>query len=110
MSRKSLGRSFTEREIVTILYDCVDVLSSLQQRSISHGDIRPESVFLYKMPTREFNITKLCDRISNEDPKRAQVQHLFNHRPLYMAPELFYNLNTGNVNIITNPFKADAFS
>lgn len=27
-----------------------------------------------------------------------------------MSPELFYNLNTGNVNIIINPFKADAFS
>lgn len=110
MARKSLGRSFTEREIVTILYDLIDVLSSLQQRSISHGDIRPESVFLYKLPTREHVVTKLCDRISNEDPKRAQVQHLFNHRALYMAPELFYNQNTGNVNIVVNPFKADAFS
>ena len=110
MARKSLGRSFTERELVTILYDLVDVLSSLQQRSISHGDIRPESVFQHKMPTRDFVVTKLCDRISNEDPKKAQIQHLFNHRPQYMSPELFYNLNTGNVNIIINPFKADAFS
>ena len=49
--------------MVGFLYDILDVMATLQQNKIRHGDIRPELLYFDEVEGK--TITKVCDRLSD---------------------------------------------
>lgn len=106
--RRSQKKDFVDEEISILQYEQIGVLAYQQSADISHGDLRPETIFLDT--NQKIIISKLCDRISNESSVQAQMHHLLDGDDIYIAPEVFINLNLGQTNFSYNHFKADAYS
>lgn len=100
---------FSERELVGFLYDTLDVLSFLQGRNFTHGDIRPELLFFEEENGK--TITKLGDRLSEHSTsEECQLNHVVSGSSIYMSPEMYANLTRGKTKFNHNQFKSDAFS
>ena len=110
LSRQKRREYYTEKELMTILYSLINTFAELQKKNISHRDIKPQNILLFKD-----NKYKLADfgeaKELYKDLAPTNKQTL-RGTELYMAPTLFQALQSKKIikYINHNPYKSDVFS
>lgn len=80
---------FRPDELRSILIDTLEVVNFLKQNKMVHGDIRPEYIILHG----DSPVYKLADRLGDPSPPtRVQSRNIRKGKPLYISPQLFYNM------------------
>ena len=99
---------YQESELNQILKQIINVLSFLQKQNISHRDIKPQNILVFKN-----NIYKVADFGEAKQLENMTMNLACNSlrgTELYMSPLLFNGLRTGQVDIRHNVFKSDVYS
>ena len=99
---------YTEKELIHIIKQLTQVLSFLQKSNISHRDIKPQNILVFKN-----NIYKIADFGEAKKIENMTINLISNSlrgTELYMSPLLFNGLRTGQVDIKHNAFKSDVYS
>jgi hypothetical protein len=99
---------YTESELINIIKQLTSVLAFLQRKNISHRDIKPQNILVFKN-----NIYKIADfgeAKQIENISKSLVVNSLRGTELYMSPLLFNGLRTGQVDIKHNMFKSDVYS
>ena len=99
---------YTENELINIIKQLTSVLAFLQKKNISHRDIKPQNILVFKnkiYKIADFGEAKQIDNIS-----KSIVVNSLRGTELYMSPLLFNGLRTGQVDIKHNVFKSDVYS
>ena len=99
---------YKEEELIHILKQLINVLSFLQKQNISHRDIKPQNILVFKN-----NIYKVADFGEAKQIENMTINLACNSlrgTELYMSPLLFNGLRTGQVDIRHNVFKSDVYS
>ena len=110
LSRQKTKRYYSENELMTLLSSLINTFAELQKKNISHRDIKPQNILLFKN-----NIYKLADfgeaKELYKDLAPTNKQTL-RGTELYMAPALFHALQSKKTikYINHNPYKSDVFS
>ena len=110
LKRQKTRKYYTEKELMTILSSLINTFADLQRQNISHRDIKPQNILIFKD-----NKYKLADfgeaKELYKDIAPTNKQTL-RGTELYMAPALFYALRSKKVikYINHNPYKSDVFS
>ena len=106
-NRLKLNSFYKEQDLINLLKQIVLSLSFLQEKGISHRDIKPQNVLIFAN-----NSYKIADFGEAKEVKQANKQmETLRGTELYMSPILFTTLrNSQNNNVIHNAFKSDVFS
>ena len=99
---------YTEKELIHIIKQLTQVLSFLQKSNISHRDIKPQNILVFKN-----NVYKIADFGEAKQIENMTINLICNSlrgTELYMSPLLFNGLRTGQVDIRHNVFKSDVYS
>ena len=99
---------YTEKELIHIIKQLTQVLSFLQKSNISHRDIKPQNILVFKN-----NIYKIADFGEAKKIENMTINLISNSlrgTELYMSPLLFNGLRTGQVDIKHNAYKSDVYS
>ena len=96
---------YTENELFDIISQLVKSLTIMQKNNVTHRDIKPHNILLFK------ENYKLCDFgeakiISGNGQSFLPI----GGSELYMSPILFEALNSHKRDIIHNTYKSDVFS
>ena len=116
-------RYYSENELMEILISLVSTFSYLQEKGISHRDVKPQNIlFFQKKGEKDKDLYKITDfgeakiknvknlLIKNNFEKNTSKQTV-RGTELYMSPLLFNALrNTGEIDIQYNPYKSDVYS
>jgi len=107
-SRLNLKNYYTEKELIDILKQIVSSLVFLQKNNISHRDIKPQNILIFKN-----NVFKMADfgeakKLSMMDTNK-QLNTL-RGTELYMSPLLFNAMRTNQSDIKHNSYKSDVYS
>ena len=111
LSRHNINNYYTEKELMEIISSLITTFSQLQKERISHRDIKPQNILIFK----ESNTYKLADfgeaKELLKDDKPIERQTL-RGTELYMSPILFYALRSSQMikYVKHNPYKSDLFS
>ena len=113
LERQKQKQYYTEKELIDILYVLVSTLEKLQKENISHRDIKPQNILVFKNNKNYYY--KLADfgeakeLLSGNKPTEKQT---LRGTELYMSPLLFYGLRSRKIKkyIKHNPYKSDVFS
>ena len=113
LERQKKNQYYTEEELMDILYVLTCTLEKLQKENISHRDIKPQNILVFK--TNNSQCYKLADfgeakeLLSGNKPTEKQT---LRGTELYMSPLLFYGLRSRKIKkyIKHNPYKSDVFS
>ena len=99
---------YTENELINILSQMVSGLSFLQTQGVSHRDIKPQNVLIFK--NRVYKIADFGE--AKQITKSGQNRQINTLRgtELYMSPLLFNGLKTNQLDIKHNLFKSDVYS
>ena len=108
--RQKTKKYYTEKELMSILSSLITTFANLQKQNVSHRDIKPQNILLFKD-----NKYKLADfgeakeLFKDITPTNKQT---LRGTELYMAPILFQALRSKKVikYINHNPYKSDVFS
>jgi serine/threonine protein kinase len=107
-ARQLQKKFYSEKELFNILGQLTDALAFLQMKNISHRDIKPQNVLLFKEgifkiadfgEAKKISIIETCKQLST-----------LRGTELYMSPLLFNGLRIGQNDIKHNSFKSDVFS
>lgn len=104
-NRIALNKPYKEKEIINILCQLTSAFSFLQKQGISHRDIKPQNILLFKG-----GIFKIADFGEAKVAQNKNGQHTVRGSELYMSPSLFKGLSQKIKKISHNPFKSDVFS
>jgi hypothetical protein len=107
-SRQSQKNHYSEEELKNVFKQIVTALAFLQNKNISHRDVKPQNILIFKD-----NLFKICDfgeakQISMLETNK-QLSTL-RGTELYMSPLLFNALRTNQNDIKHNSFKSDVYS
>ena len=113
LERQKRNQYYTENELMNILNVLVKSLEKLQKENISHRDIKPQNILVFKNNNNQ--CYKLADfgeakeLLSGNKPTEKQT---LRGTELYMSPLLFYGLRSRKIKkyIKHNPYKSDVFS
>ena len=113
LERGATNNYYSEYELMSILYSMVKTLSILQRKNISHSDIKPQNILIFKD-----NSGKKKYKLSDFGNAREILSANFTDRPhsgrtiLFMAPILLNALRVRKrmEYIQYNLFKSDVFS
>ena len=96
---------YKEEEIINILKQVVAGLSYLQKKNITHRDIKPQNILLFK-----YNIFKVADlgEAKNADNKNQKMT--LRGSELYMSPLIYERYKNNRKDVMHNPYKSDVFS
>ena len=120
ISRKKRNKYYTEEELLYILNNLVGTLAYLQQKNISHRDLKPQNILYFG--NNEYKICDFGEAKLNEDKqyKIKEKESNFNFddskqtirgTELYMSPILFKAVKFKPNSLTTyNSFKSDVFS
>ena len=113
LERKKTNNYYSEYELMSIFFSLVKSLSILQQKNISHRDIKPQNILIFK-DKQGIKKYKLADfgeakELLGDNPTDKQT---LRGTELYMAPKLFYALRARKKMkyIQHNTYKSDVFS
>lgn len=104
-SKRSEKLYYTETELIEILKQLVTCLSYLEKMNISHRDIKPQNVLIFKN-----NIFKLADFGDAKEINEDETKFTLRGTELYMSPILFSSYKEKKKLIEHNCFKSDVFS
>ena len=99
---------YTEKNLINIIKQLSKVLSFLQKNNISHRDIKPQNILIFKndiYKLADFGEAKQIDTMKN-----LLVNYSLRGTELYMSPLLFNGLRNGQIDIKHNLFKSDVYS
>ena len=103
--------SYTEDELISILKQLVSSLSFLQKNNISHRDIKPQNILIFKNKIYKLTDFGEARQIGERDKNnKSVVQYSLKGTELYMSPLLFNGLRTGQIDIKHNTYKSDVYS
>ena len=106
-TRNERNEYYLENDLVIILKQIVAALCFLQEKGISHRDVKPQNILIFPN-----NIFKVADFGEAKEVKQANRQiETLRGTELYMSPILFTTLRTTNKNNVQhNSYKSDVFS
>ena len=110
-SLKNKNSYYSESELFSILKQVVSACSFLQKNNISHRDIKPQNILVFKN-----KIYKLIDfgearRIGDKEKNNKElIQYSLKGTELYMSPLLFNGLRSGQIDVKHNVYKSDVYS
>ena len=120
--RNKEKRYYKEEELINILVSLVDTFSKLQEKGISHRDVKPQNI-VYFEGNKNKNLYKITDfgeakinknkkyKYNDMSFEKNTTKQTLRGTELYMSPLLFNALrNTGEIDIQYNPYKSDVFS
>ena len=99
---------YTEEELINIIKQLTSVLAFLQRKNISHRDIKPQNILVFK--NKIYKIADFGEAKQIENISKSLVVNSLRGTELYMSPLLFNGLRTGQVDIKHNMFKSDVYS
>jgi len=102
---KNSNNYFPEASLFKIAADIIDVLEYLQQNSISHGDIKPDSCFRNKSGS-----IKIMDRKLVGDGTSAFELVKEGNRSFFLTPKAFECIKKGLNEPMEDKYRADVFS
>ena len=104
--RKKEQNYYTEKELIIILKQLINVLYYLQkEKCISHRDIKLENILIFKN-----NVFKLCDFGEAKQKVERNVRKTLRGTDCYMSPLLYDGLIHKENYVQHNPYKSDVFS
>ena len=104
--RKKEQKYYTEKELIIILKQLINVLYYLQkEKCISHRDIKLENILIFKN-----NVFKLCDFGEAKQKVERNVRKTLRGTDCYMSPLLYDGLIHKENYVQHNPYKSDVFS
>ena len=110
-SYKSKKIFYSEADLVNILKQLISSLSFLQKNNISHRDIKPQNILIFKNKIYKLTDFGEARKISERDKNnKSLVQYSLKGTELYMSPLLFNGLRTGQIDIKHNTYKSDVYS
>lgn len=107
-ARHNHKKYYSEKELFNILRQLTEALAFLQLKNISHRDIKPQNVLLFKEGI--FKIADFGEAKKIEFYETNKQLSTLRGTELYMSPLLFNGLRTGRKDIKHNSFKSDVFS
>ena len=96
---------YKQEEIINILKQVVSGLSYLQQKNITHRDIKPQNILIFKN-----NIFKVADLGEAKSAENKIQQMTLRGSELYMSPILYEEYKKNKKEVLHNPYKSDVFS
>ena len=99
---------YTEDELINIIKQLTSILAFLQRKNISHRDIKPQNILVFK--NKIYKIADFGEAKQIENISKSLVLNSLRGTELYMSPLLFNGLRTGQVDIKHNMFKSDVYS
>jgi uncharacterized CHY-type Zn-finger protein len=114
LERKKTNKYYSEYELMSILFSLVKSLSLLQQKNISHRDIKPQNILIFedkKNGTKKYKLADFGEAKELLGDNNTDKQTL-RGTELYMAPILFYALRARKKMkyVQHNTYKSDVFS
>ena len=98
-------KAYKESELINILKQLVSALCFMQRNKISHRDIKPQNVLVFK-----HNIYKVADFGEAKEVKISKQLNTLRGTELYLSPILYDGLKQNKEDIRHNSFKSDVFS
>ena len=101
-------KNYSEDELINIIKQLVSALSFLQKKNVSHRDIKPQNVLVFKdkiYKIADFGEAKQLTKVT----QNLQINTL-RGTEMYMSPLLFNGLRTNQIDIKHNLFKSDVYS
>jgi len=106
IKRRMIAKKYyKEYEIVEILKQIIKGFLFLQDKDISHRDIKPQNILLFPN-----NVYKIADFGEAKNIKNIAQQSTLRGSELYMSPVLYKGYKFNKKNIVHNPYKSDVFS
>ena len=102
------SKNYTEEELINIIKQLVSALSFLQKKNVSHRDVKPHNVLVFKdkiYKIADFGEAKQITKVT----QNLQINTL-RGTEMYMSPLLFNGLRTNQIDIKHNLFKSDVYS
>ena len=106
IKRRILAKKYyKEFEIVAILKQIIQGFLFLQEKNISHRDVKPQNILLFPN-----NVYKIADFGEAKSIKNIAQQNTLRGSQLYMSPVLYKGYKFNKKNVLHNPYKSDVFS
>lgn len=106
IKRRMIAKKYyKEYEIVEILKQIIKGFLFLQDKDISHRDIKPQNILLFPN-----NVYKIADFGEAKNIKNIAQQSTLRGSELYMSPVLYKGYKFNQKNVMHNPYKSDVFS
>jgi len=96
---------YKEEEIINIIRQVVSALAYLQKKNITHRDIKPQNILLFKQ-----NIFKVADLGEAKNAENKSQKMTLRGSELYMSPLLYERYKNNRKDVLHNPYKSDVFS
>lgn len=103
--RKEKNEVYTEAELTCVLTQLVSALAFMQVNKISHRDIKPQNVLIYR-----HSVYKVADFGEAKEVKLAKQLNTLRGTEFYMSPILYDALRRNVSDVRHNAFKSDVFS
>ncbi len=104
--KKESGKLYTMQELVSMIYQLSTALAFLQSCGISHRDIKPHNILIFKNGI--YKITDFGEAKFNSE--KSLAHYTLRGTELYMSPLLFSGLKNNRLDIVHDPIKSDVFS
>ena len=110
-SLKAKNIHYSESELFIILKQIVSACSFLQKNNISHRDIKPQNILVFKNKVYKLIDFGEATRIEDmEKNGKSLLQYSLKGTELYMSPLLFNGLRAGQIDVNHNIYKSDVYS
>jgi len=106
--RKKVKDYYTEKELINIMKQLVNVLYYFQKNNVAHRDIKPQNILICAN-----DIYKITDLGEAKNTRNNNQLATFKGSHFFMSPNLFFAFknNDGNIKKVRhNIFKSDVFS